>query len=147
MNRHFVEILRGLSDAGAEYLIIGAQALSAHGYVRATKDLDIWIRPSRENAQRVWIALARFGAPLENLSMDDLTTPGTIFQIGIDPIRIDVLTAVAGLGFDEAWSGRTTIAYEGLDLPYLSKADLIRSKRAAGRPQDLIDIENLERLG
>jgi Nucleotidyl transferase of unknown function (DUF2204) len=144
MNRDFAEILRELSAAGADFLIVGAHALAAHGYVRATKDLDIWIRPSAENAQRVWRALTAFGAPLEALAIDDLTTPETVFQIGVDPIRIDFLTSIAGLEFEDAWQDRVTIDFGGSPLPFISRDDLIRNKRAAGRPQDLVDADALD---
>src|SRR5207248_1127770 len=146
MNRHFVEMLRALSDANADYLVIGAAAVAAHGFVRATKDIDIWIRPSRENVDRVWRAFVEFGAPLEQIVPDDLMTPGTIFQIGIDPIRIDILTAVEPLDFEEAWTRRATFVENGISVHYLSKPDLIATKRVAGRPYDARDIEELEKL-
>ncbi len=85
MNRDFAEMLSALSDAGAEFLVVGAHALAAHGRPRATGDLDIWVRPSAENAERVWSALARFGAPLAALTRRDLQTPGIEFQIGVEP--------------------------------------------------------------
>ena len=144
MNRHFVEMLRALSGARAEFLIVGAQALAAHGYVRATKDLDIWIAPTEENARRVWTALAEFGAPLSQLSLTDLMTPGTIFQIGIDPARIDILTDI-GIDWTRAWENRVVQRLDDLEVPSLGKADLIQAKRLAGRPEDLRDIDVLER--
>jgi len=146
MNRHFVEMLSALSDAGADYLIIGAHALAAHGYTRGTKDLDIWIRPTPQNAERVWCALIEFGAPLEQLSISDLFTPGMICQIGVDPARIGLLTSPAGLEFDSAWQRHVTFAVNGMPFPFISRDDLLASKRAAGRPNDLRDIEELERL-
>jgi predicted nucleotidyltransferase len=146
MNRHFAEMLRALSDANVEYLVIGSAAVAAHGFVRSTKDIDIWIRPSRENVKRVWRALADFGAPLEQLTPADLEIPGTVFQIGIDPIRIDLLTAVEPLEFDGAWTRRATFSEHGIDIHYLGKADLIASKRAAGRSYDERDIEELEKF-
>jgi hypothetical protein len=146
MNRHFVEMLSALSDAGADYLVIGAHALAAHGYTRGTKDLDIWVRPTPQNAARVWRALIEFGAPLEQLTVDDLSTPGTICQIGVDPARIDFLTSPAGVDFDESWQRRVNVEVNDRDFPFISKDDLIASKRAAGRPNDLRDIEELERL-
>lgn len=91
MNRHFVEMLLALSDAGAEFLIVGAHAVAAHGHYRATKDIDIWIRPSPENVERVWTALVAFGAPMHDLTREDLCTPGTFYQIRVEPTRIDLL--------------------------------------------------------
>jgi hypothetical protein len=146
MNRNFVEMLAALSDAGAEYLVIGATALAAYGYARGTKDIDIWVRPTPENAERVWRALIDFGAPLQDISVGDLSTPGIIYQIGVDPGRIDLLTGPAGVIFDESWPRRVMFELNGRDFPFISRADLIASKRAAGRPNDLRDIDELEKL-
>jgi hypothetical protein len=146
MNRHFVEMLSALSDAGADYLIIGAHALAVHGYARGTRDLDIWVRPTPQNAERVWRALIDFGAPLERFSVDDLSTPGMICQIGVDPARIDLLTSPAGVEFEESWQRRLTVSVKDREFPFIGRDDLIASKRAAGRPNDFRDIEELERL-
>jgi len=146
MNRDFAEMLRALSDAGAEFLIIGAHAVAAHGHYRATKDIDIWIGTTPENVTRVWRALADFGVPLDAFSIEDLRTPGTIFQIGVEPVRIDILTTVAPLEFAAAWARRTIIEVDGQPYPFLGREDLIASKRTAGRPHDLRDIEALEQL-
>lgn len=146
MNRHFVEMLSALSAAGAEFLIVGAHAVAAHGHYRATKDISIWVNPTPRNAARVWQALTEFGAPLHQLAMEDLLTPGTIYQIGIDPIRIDLLTAIEPLEFANAWNNRAAIEVGGQVYPFLGREDLIRAKRAAGRPHDLLDIEALERF-
>jgi len=145
MNRDFAEMLDALSAAGAEFLIVGAHALAAHGRPRATGDLDIWVRPTPENAQRVWRALVSFGAPLDELHVDDLATPGIVFQIGIAPARIDILTAATGIAFEGAWSQRATFEVDGRALPFLSREDLIRNKSAVGRPRDLADIDDLKR--
>ena len=114
MNRDFVEMLSALSAAGAEFLIVGAHALAAHGLPRATGDLDIWVKPSTENAERVWCALTTFGAPLDALSLADLLRDDTVFQIGIAPSRIDLLTGISGVGFDEAWPKRLAVEISGL---------------------------------
>jgi len=144
MNRDFAEMLSALSDAGAEFLIVGAHALAAHGKPRATGDLDVWVRPTGENAQRVWSALAAFRAPRLGLTQDDLATPGIVFQIGVPPCRIDLLTEISGVAFDEAWERRVVLEIEGQRLPFLSRQDLIANKRAAGRPKDLADLAELE---
>jgi hypothetical protein len=144
MNRDFIEMLSALRDAGAEHLIVGAHAVAAHGRPRATGDLDIWVRPTSENAQRVHAALRSFGAPLRDLTVADLTAPEVVFQIGVAPARIDVLTSVSGLTFDEAWADRVTIRLGGLDVPVIGREALLRNKRAAGRPRDLADIAELE---
>ncbi len=146
MNRHFVEMLSALSDAGADYLVIGAHALAVHGYARGTRDLDIWVRPTPQNAARVWRALVDFGAPLERFSVDDLSTPGMICQIGVEPARIDLLTSPAGVEFEKSWQRRLTVPVKDREFPFIGRDDLIASKRAAGRPNDFRDIEELERL-
>lgn len=144
MNRDFAEILSALSGAGAEYLVVGAHALAAHGRPRATGDLCIWVRPSAANAEKVWAALVRFGAPLSGLRKEDLKTPGIVFQIGIEPVRIDVLTAIDGVEFEGAWQRRLVLDIDGQSVPLLGKDDLIQNKRVAGRPQDLADVASLE---
>jgi len=144
MNRDFAEILSALSAAGAESLVVGAHALAAHGRPRATGDLDIWIRPTAANAEKVWAALVRFGAPLSALRKEDLQTPQTVFQIGVSPVRIDILTSIDGVEFDAAWQRRLALDIEGQTVFLLGKDDLIRNKRAAGRPQDLADVAALE---
>ena len=143
MNRDFAEMLSAFSEAGAEFLVIGAHALAAHGIVRATGDLDIWARPTRENAERVMRALMVFGAPLMDLTIDDLLKADTVFQIGVEPSRVDVLSGISGVGFDEAWSRRIVLDIEGVTVPVLSRADFVTNKRASGRPKDLLDLELL----
>lgn len=147
MNRDFRDLLSEFSTHGVEFLVIGAHALAAHGHVRATKDLDVWVRPSRENAARVLEALRAFGAPLSDVSLGDFEKPGITFQIGVDPVRIDVITEVNGVTFDDAWRRRLAVTIDGLAVPVLSREDLIANKRATGRLQDLADIEALEKLG
>lgn len=145
MNRDFEEMLAALSGAGADFMVIGAHAVAVYARPRATGDLDIWVRPSPENASRVWAALVAFGAPLHELTLEDLTSDDLVFQIGIAPSRIDLLTAVGGVDFERAWPRRMTVELWGLEVPVISREDLITSKRAAGRPQDLADVAELER--
>lgn len=144
MNRDFAEMLSALSEAGAEFLVVGAHALAAHGVPRATRDLDIWINPTPDNAARVMKALRAFGAALMDLTEEDLTTPGTVFQIGVEPFRIDILTAISGVTFDEAWKNRLPLDIEGVRVLVLGRQDFIANKRATGRTRDLADIESLE---
>lgn len=144
MNRDFVEMLSALSAAGADHLVVGAHAVAVHGRPRATGDLDIWVRPTRQNAERVWRALAEFGASLQDLTINDLTSADLVFQIGVVPNRIDILTDLTGLEFDDAWQNRVTIELSGVQVPVLARQDLIRNKRALGRPRDLADIAELE---
>jgi len=144
MNPDFDEILSALSDAGAEFLVVGAHALAAHGHPRATGDLDLWVRPTPENARRVWRALLSFGAPLTDLAQDELARPGLVFQIGVVPRRIDILTEISGVAFDDAWDRRLEAVVEGRRLPILGRDDLLANKRATGRAKDLGDIAFLE---
>lgn len=146
MNRDFKEMLSELSAAGVEYLLVGAHALAAHGHVRATKDLGSWFRASADNAPKVLRALRQFGAPTSGLEESDFSTPGFLFQVGVAPVRIDLLTEIDGVAFDEAWSKRTVRILDGLEVPVLSVEDLMQNKRATGRLQDLADVEALERL-
>ena len=144
MNRDFVEMLSALSAAGADYLVVGAHAMAAHGVPRATGDLDIWVRASPANAHRVLAALARFGAPLHDLTAEDLTREDLVFQIGVPPARIDLLTSISGVSFDEAWPHRLTVHLDALPVPVLGREEFLKNKRAVGRPKDLADIALME---
>jgi uncharacterized nucleotidyltransferase DUF6036 len=147
MNQDFKDLLAEFNARQVEYLIVGAHALAAHGHVRATQDLDVWVRPDSENANRVIAALRAFGAPLHDLTVQDLSKPGLIFQIGVEPIRIDVLTVIDGVQFDEAWSERINSTFAGEPVAVLSREHLIKNKLAAARTQDLADVERLETKG
>ena len=136
-------MLSALSAAGAEFLVVGAHALAAHGVPRATGDLDLWVRATAENAERVWEALEQFGAPLHDLTKDDLARPEIVFQIGVVPQRIYLLTSITGVTFDEAWDNRVVVRLADLDVPVLGRSELVRNKRAVGRTRDLADIEAL----
>jgi hypothetical protein len=144
MNQDFRDLLAEFNALAVEYLVVGAHALAVHGFVRATKDLDVWVRPEPGNASRVLAALGAFGAPLHDLTAADLSTPGTIFQIGVPPIRIDIITGVDGLAFEQAWNSRIKAPFADQVVPVLSREDLIRNKRAAARDQDLLDVKWLE---
>jgi hypothetical protein len=133
-----------LHEKQAEFIVVGAHAVMVHTEPRYTKDLDVWVRPTAENAARVFAALIAFGAPLADLKAQDLATPGLIFQIGIAPNRIDVLTAIDGVAFEAAWPRRLHSAYAGVPIGLLSIQDLITNKRTVGRAQDLLDVEKLE---
>jgi hypothetical protein len=144
MNQDFRDLLAEFNAHGVEYMVVGAHALAAHGRVRATKDLDVWIRPSPDNARRAMAALAAFGAPLHELTESDLAVAGTIFQIGVAPIRIDIITAIDGVEFASAWSARLAVPFADQVVNVLSRNDLIRNKKAAGREQDILDVKWLE---
>jgi hypothetical protein len=137
-------MLSAFSAESVEFLLVGAYALAAHGYPRATGDMDIWIRRSEENAQRVWRALQAFRAPLFDLALQDLVTADMVFQIGAAPRRIDILTSIDAVEFDEAWPRRKEVEIEGQKLAVIGRADLLRNKKALGRPKDLADAAWLE---
>lgn len=146
MNRDFAEMLNALSTEGAEVLVVGAYAVAGHGLPRATGDIDLWVRPTRENAARVWKALERFGAPRSRLSPTSFTEPDIVYQIGLPPNRIDILTTIDGVAFADAWSDRVTSTVDGVTFQMISKHHLVANKRATGRPQDLADVARLEEL-
>jgi hypothetical protein len=144
VNPDFVDLLHALSAADARFLVVGAYAVSYHARPRATGDLDLLVEPTPGNAARVRAGLAAFGAPLGELTERDLTTPGLVFQIGVPPRRIDILTSLTGVSFDEAWAGRAQGHLGEAPCAFIGKAALIRNKRALGRPRDLADLELLE---
>lgn len=146
-NRDFRDLLAALSDHSVRFLIVGGYAVTFHARPRFTKDLDVWVDPAGDNADRVFAALSDFGAPLpaHGVTPRDFTVPGTIYQIGIPPNRVDVLTAVEGLQFAPCWERRVAARFADVDVHYVSREDLIVNKRAVGRPQDLEDARELER--
>jgi predicted nucleotidyltransferase len=147
MHPDFLDLLRSLRAADARFLLVGAYAVGVHGRPRATKDLDVWVEPSVENAPKVMRALVDFGAPLMGLTIQDLETPEVGLQIGVAPVRIDVLTKITGVTFEEAWPRRIEADFDaGVRCAVIGLEDLLKNKRAAGRPQDLADVAALERL-
>jgi hypothetical protein len=138
-----LDLLREFSARDVRYLVVGAHALGYWGLPRATGDFDLLIEPTDDNALRVFAALQAFGAPLFDLTVEDLATPGVVFQIGVPPYRIDLITRVSGVTFDEAWSERAVAELPGLSLPIIGRQALIRNKRASGRPKDLVDLQML----
>jgi len=146
LNEDYRDMLHALAGEKVRFLLVGAYALAAHGYPRATMDIDIWIMPSPQNADAVLRALRRFGAPLHNLTKEDLQKDGTIFQIGVAPRRIDIITTASGLQFEETYGRALSVNIEGIEVHIPSIDDLIRNKRASGRTKDLADAEALESL-
>jgi len=145
INSDFKDLLQSLNAAGARYLIVGGYAVMVHTEPKYTKDLDIWIEPEPENARLVLSALRVFGAPTEDVRESDFTEPDVFFQIGIDPVRIDIMTTVNGVEFGAAWERRLTVDFGGVSAPVLSRPDLIAAKVASGRPQDRRDAKRLQR--
>lgn len=125
-------------------MVVGAYALASYVEPRSTGDIDIWIRPDPSNAVRVWNALASFGAPISNISVDQIAKPGFGYQIGVAPVRIDILTEIDGVTFEEAWNERKLLNFEGVTVPVISRRHLLLNKKAAGRPKDLADVASLE---
>ena len=146
MNEDYRDVLAALLAAKARFLVVGAHALAVHGYPRGTVDIDIWIEPKPENAERVWNALAAFGAPLGELdiSQSDFVRKDVVAQFGLPPNRIDILTGVSGLAFENAWSRRVEAPVEGVVVPVLGMADLVANKQASGREKDRADVRGLE---
>ena len=144
MNPDFRDILSTFCAEQVQFLIVGAYALAAHGYVRATGDIDLWILPNPENAVRVMVALKRFGAPVNEISVRDFESPGMIYQIGVAPRRIDITTVIDAINFQEAWDTRKIINLEGLTVGVLNYTHLLQNKRATGRPKDRGDVRWLE---
>jgi hypothetical protein len=137
-------MLSALNDSGADYLVVGAHAVGHYCMPRATGDFDIWVRPTKENAQRVWLALEKFKAPRRKITVDDLHTPDNIYQIGVAPNRIDILTSITGVDFNEAWQNRTNHQIGGIPTAIIGREELLKNKRATGRPKDLADVAWLE---
>ncbi|MGA2449300.1 MAG: DUF6036 family nucleotidyltransferase [Polyangiaceae bacterium] len=146
MNADFLDLLTALSAVEARFLVVGGYAVGVHGRPRATKDLDLWVEASAENAKRVMRALRDFGAPLGDLCERDLEVPGTGFKMGEPPSRIDILTQIEGVRFEDAWPRRLLTSFGSVSCAVIGLADLIANKRAAGRPQDIADVTALDRL-
>jgi hypothetical protein len=144
-NADFLDILRALLDSEVEFIVVGAHALAVHGVPRATGDLDILVRPSADNARRVVAALRDFGAPLEahGVTQADFEAPGRVYQLGQPPRRIDLLTAITGVEFDDAWSSRVGVEVAEMEIPFLGLEALRLNKSATGRDRDLLDLRLL----
>lgn len=141
----FRELLCALNAARARFIVVGAYAVIHHTEPRFTKDLDLWVEPNKANAERVLAALRAFGAPTAKLTAADLCDEDVVYQIGVAPVRVDLLTHVAGLRFPSAYRDALRRRFDGVAVRVLSLDDIIRAKRAAGRPQDLLDLERLRR--
>jgi hypothetical protein len=144
LNQDYKEMLSILLENKVDFLLVGAYAMAAHGYPRATADLDIFIRPDFENAKKVYKALADFGAPMDSVTIEDFEKPGTIFQIGVIPRRIDVINEIDGVSYEEADNDKVIVDIEALKVPIISKPKLIINKKASGREKDRLDAIRLE---
>jgi Nucleotidyltransferase of unknown function (DUF6036) len=146
LNEDYRDMLHALSDENVRFILVGAYALAAHGYPRATMDTDIWVVPTPENADAVLRALRRSGASLHNLTKEDLWKDGTIFQIGVAPRPIDIITGASGLQFEPTYRDSIPVNIEGIEVRIPSIDHLILNKKASGRTKDLADAEALEFL-
>jgi len=145
LNEDYKDMLRCLLDEKVEFLLVGAYAVAVYGYPRATKDIDLFVRAAPDNAPNLLRALARFGAPLTDITEADFSKEGIVFQIGSSPRRIDILTKISGVEFERAYANRKIVTVEEIDVPVIALSDLIANKQAAGRMQDLADIEKLRK--
>ncbi|HEX4335813.1 MAG TPA: nucleotidyltransferase [Polyangiaceae bacterium] len=142
----WIELCESFSANGVEFLLVGGQAVIAHGYPRLTKDMDLWVRPTSANGERVLRALAAFGAAPEQVLASQFEDHRTLLVLGREPFRVDILTDIPGVSFDEAWRERASVNLDGVDVPLISKRLLIQNKRAVGRLQDLADAEELDKI-
>jgi hypothetical protein len=143
MNKTQISLLAAFVAAKVEFAVVGGVAVNVHGYLRATNDLDLFIRPTEENARAAFDALLTFGAPLEGLQPDDLLDDEENLRFGPDEDHIDILASIGEMPFDQVWRNRVETEMEGLSIPFISKADLIDNKRQVGRLRDLADAEEL----
>jgi predicted nucleotidyltransferase len=146
LNKNFRDMLFALNDAGVEYLVVGAYALAAHGSPRATGDIDFWVRAVPDNATRVWRALSAFGAPMSRISVEDFVSQDVVFQIGLPPQRIDILTSISGVEFEDAWNSRIDVEIDGISVPVLGLNELLINKSSSGRDKDAADVQTIRRL-
>lgn len=146
MNSDFKDLLVILDQEGVRYLVVGGYAVIFHSQPRYTKDLDIWLEPTADNAERVLKAFSAFGVSTFGLDRKDFEVEGTQLSVGMPPVAIDFLTSLPGVEFSEAWQNRETVISKDVTIQYLSKSDLISAKRKAARAVDLADLEDLERL-
>lgn len=146
INKDFEDLLRSLNSVRAKYLVVGAYAVIFYAEPRYTKDIDFWIQPTPDNARKVYQALRRFGAPVKGLTIKDLINPNMVYQIGIEPNRIDILMGIRGLSFDQAWKNRRVSRYGREKIYILDREDLIQAKKRTGRLQDQMDLQLLSHV-
>ena len=143
LDKDFNEFVELFVARGVRFLVVGGYALAAHGYPRATDDFDAWVWANSENAEKIVECLAEFGFGGLNLTTDDFTTLDRVVQLGYPPYRIDIITSISGVKFDNAWANRLVVDVDGLQVPFIGRDDLLTNKRATGRPKDLLDVERL----
>ena len=144
VNSDFSDLLNLFKVNQVKYMVIGGYAVVQYTEPRFTKDLDLWISTHPDNAEAVFNALKEFGAPLEGMTPKDFSEEGYFYQMGVPPVRVDILMGIPGVQFDEAWERRVEVQFDDVPVTIIAKQDLIAAKRAAGRPQDLLDADSLE---
>ncbi len=144
LNKEYKNLLRLFVDENVRFLLVGAYALAAHGYVRATMDIDIWVECSRANSEAISRALKRFGADLSELNQESLTESNNVLRIGLPSGKIDIITSLTGLEFKKAYKNALSIELEGIPIQVISRSDLLINKRSTGRTRDIADAEALE---
>ena len=147
VNNDYRDLFSIFNEETVEYLVVGAHAVMFYSTPRYTKDLDVWVNPSADNASRVWSALQRFGAPLKDIAVNDFTDPELVYQIGVAPNRIDIIMGLEGVDFPSAWRNAVPSTYGEVPIRVISRTDLITAKRATARDQDLLDLKGLEHEG
>ena len=145
LNKDYKEMLQILLNNEVRFLIVGAYAMGAYGYPRATGDFDIWVEASMENSKKIYRSISEFGAPVSDIAENTFTEKGIIFQIGVAPRRIDIITHIDGVNFQEAHKSRENIEIENLNLPFISKENLIKNKQSTGREKDKLDADYLKK--
>ncbi len=138
------ELLNFFKKYNVRYLVVGGYAVMKYSEPRYTKDLDLWIATDSENANSVYAALKEFGAPLENLTATNFAQKEYFYQMGKAPLRVDIMMSIPGVEFENAWKNRKVVELNGINVPFISRTDLILAKKASGRPQDKIDVEKLK---
>lgn len=129
-----------------KFLVVGGQAVIFYTEPRYTKDVDVWVIPEINKAEVVYAALKEFGAPLKDISVEDFNNKNLIIQIGVAPVRIDIMLGMKGVNFDKAWKNRKRVLYGRTPINLIGKNDLIKVKKKAARPQDLLDVDNLKKI-
>jgi hypothetical protein len=144
LNQDFKEFIQSINAKKVSYLVVGGYAVALHGHPRYTKDIDIWIEISRDNADAIVAALDQFGFASLGLKAEDFLEPDIVIQLGYPPNRIDILTTIPGVEFSECWKSRVVVEIDGEPVNFIDLEHLVKNKRASGRAQDLADVENLQ---
>jgi hypothetical protein len=145
LNEDYKEILQLLLKEKVKFLVVGAYALGVHGYPRATGDIDIWVEASSVNSKKVFQVLVKFGSPIKGISEETFSVKDIIFQIGVPPRRIDIITGIDGVAFAAAFKNKKMVAIQDFKIPFLSYTDLISNKKSTGRDKDLLDVKYLQK--